>query len=968
MQHTRNSSSAFIMPRWLANPFSSLCCGYCPGIGLRQEHDYEPVLFDSDEAEAVQYLLQHIEGPPELLVTGRSVGALKLLSYSNNVDVQRSAALTYAEASSGSDVYLTEDILQPILVLARSTDSGVLRAISGCLSNVTNVPSNASLLIVAGFLDIMTRLLTSENLDVQCNACACVEHLAAIDAIGLQIAKAGSLDSLVRLAGSDVLKVQKSAADALAILVEKNKLLVQHLLCLPIIPTYVSLLQSGDSHLRHCGAVGLNQLTNDESGKRALIQFDLKENVVQQLAKMIEPSLKGTQSTPTTTFLLRSLVQLTKASSSVRCSLVQAGGLDHLLPIVSKSTDIVVVADLLTVVSNLSIERDNNTETGLLKSEYALLYTMTAVLMWTLKVKLDGVNGIPTNRDVTDDERFQREALSFSTGLPEFIMNIPVRKRSNFQSASLRNTTNTNINADTAANVNDTSAYIRNNSVTPTDTTVYPSHLSTHFTTPTVVAISCTFTREGEMDSLCNPALTSQTYSTRSEMERIQASVCATVRNLLEDRLLRDCVLPHWGGVREWGVGGDVGPVLVLIILNIVYYTRGSPSLGTGEQKGSWDNFNRDVVSEALGVLGIMCLHPPVRSVVCGGFEGHFLISLVQLTQSEHIKVSTASALVLCVLLSQGNANNKQSSREYDGKSVGEEYLHWLLENGLMSFLSSFLSSDSVKKRRLAILVVYYLSLKDKDTKRELMSSGVYAQVRELQRLHHMAVPDCKKLVDSIAINVLRTTHDNNKHDIIEPTNTSSCNSTNTDVPTSTISRRMPSTDPDDDAYSIYIGKHRQVNGENMKESLAQSIFESMLFRTSPSHAACTTNKSEYSSDDPTLEGSISPVSHDYISCCHENGNESESDGGCESDSEIVSDTEEDSVYETMSARTGRNVATVDRLVGHSSGSQYTASQPEVVSMPPTLAHSLTQPRRTQSRRNAPSNTSSSVRLELDTF
>ncbi|KAI9780089.1 MAG: Vacuolar protein 8 [Candelina submexicana] len=65
--------------------------------GRSKDALYEPVLADS-EREAVADLLQYLENRAETdFFTGEPLRALSTLVYSDNVDLQRSASLTFAE-------------------------------------------------------------------------------------------------------------------------------------------------------------------------------------------------------------------------------------------------------------------------------------------------------------------------------------------------------------------------------------------------------------------------------------------------------------------------------------------------------------------------------------------------------------------------------------------------------------------------------------------------------------------------------------------------------------------------------------------------------------------------------------------------------------------------------------------------------------------------------------------------------
>jgi len=134
------------------------CCSCGGGIllsgfwayveGDSQDAGYDPILAES-EREAVADLLQYLENRNEVDFFSRGpLGALSTLVYSDNVDLQRSAALAFAEITEkGTHAYdilsndpdvreVDRDTLEPILSLLQSQDIEVQRAASAALGNL----------------------------------------------------------------------------------------------------------------------------------------------------------------------------------------------------------------------------------------------------------------------------------------------------------------------------------------------------------------------------------------------------------------------------------------------------------------------------------------------------------------------------------------------------------------------------------------------------------------------------------------------------------------------------------------------------------------------------------------------------------------------------------------------------------------------------------------------------------------
>jgi vacuolar protein 8 len=120
---------------------------------------------------------------------------LTTLSFSDNVDLQRSAALAFAEITEKEVRPVGRETLDPILFLLSSHDTEVQRAASAALGNLAvnstspvvaarrhtlTTPSadNKLLIVKLGGLEPLIRQMLSPNVEVQCNAVGCVTNLA----------------------------------------------------------------------------------------------------------------------------------------------------------------------------------------------------------------------------------------------------------------------------------------------------------------------------------------------------------------------------------------------------------------------------------------------------------------------------------------------------------------------------------------------------------------------------------------------------------------------------------------------------------------------------------------------------------------------------------------------------------------------------------------------------------------------
>lgn len=127
---------------------------------------------------------------------GSPLTALTTLSFSDNVDLQRSAALAFAEITEKEVRPVGRDTLDPILFLLSSQDTEVQRAASAALGNLAvnstfracsfhpahvddaSAADNKLLIVKLGGLEPLIRQMLSPNVEVQCNAVGCVTNLA----------------------------------------------------------------------------------------------------------------------------------------------------------------------------------------------------------------------------------------------------------------------------------------------------------------------------------------------------------------------------------------------------------------------------------------------------------------------------------------------------------------------------------------------------------------------------------------------------------------------------------------------------------------------------------------------------------------------------------------------------------------------------------------------------------------------
>ncbi|KAF8665167.1 hypothetical protein AX16_000631 [Volvariella volvacea WC 439] len=342
----------------------SSCCDSC--FQGRRSQNYEPLL-QENEREAVADLLQYLENRQTTnFFTGSPLSALTTLSFSDNVDLQRSAALAFAEITEKEVRAVGRDTLDPILFLLSSHDSEVQRAASAALGNLAVNTDNKLLIVKLGGLEPLIRQMLSPNVEVQCNAVGCITNLATHDDNKTKIAKSGALVPLTRLARSKDMRVQRNATGALLNMThsDENR---QQLVNAGAIPVLVSLLNSPDTDVQYYCTTALSNIAVDGTNRKKLAQTEPK--LVSSLVNLMDsPSLKVQCQAA---LALRNLA----SDEKYQLDIVKADGLIPLLRLL-QSTYLPLILSSAACVRNVSIHPQNESpiiEAGFLRPLINLL-------------------------------------------------------------------------------------------------------------------------------------------------------------------------------------------------------------------------------------------------------------------------------------------------------------------------------------------------------------------------------------------------------------------------------------------------------------------------------------------------------------------------------------------------------------------------------------------------------------------
>ncbi|KAI7711274.1 Vacuolar protein, partial [Hortaea werneckii] len=281
--------------------------------------------------------------------SGEPLAALSTLVYSQNIDLQRSASLTFAEITERDVRPVDRATLEPILFLLESPDIEVQRAASAALGNLAVDGQNKVLIVSLGGLTPLIRQMNSPNVEVQCNAVGCITNLATHEENKARIARSGALAPLTRLAKSKDMRVQRNATGALLNMThsDDNR---QQLVAAGAIPVLVSLLSSPDTDVQYYCTTALSNIAVDSANRKRLAQTETK--LVQSLVHLMKGQAPKVQCQAA--LALRNLA----SDEKYQLEIVRAGGLPPLLHLL-QSSYLPLILSAVACIRNISIHPMN---------------------------------------------------------------------------------------------------------------------------------------------------------------------------------------------------------------------------------------------------------------------------------------------------------------------------------------------------------------------------------------------------------------------------------------------------------------------------------------------------------------------------------------------------------------------------------------------------------------------------------
>ncbi|CAH03078.1 protein anchor VAC8 [Kluyveromyces lactis] len=321
-----------------------LCCSCLRGESSLEDSTGLPIA--ENEREAVTSLLEFLENKDQYdFYSGKPLRALTTLVYSDNLNLQRSAALAFAEITEKYVSPVSRDVLEPILMLLTNPDPQIRIASCAALGNLAVNNENKLLIVEMGGLEPLIEQMKSDNVEVQCNAVGCITNLATQDDNKIEIAQSGALVPLTKLARSSNIRVQRNATGALLNMThsgENRKELVDA----GAVPVLVSLLSSMDADVQYYCTTALSNIAVDESNRRYLSKHAPK--LVTKLVSLMNSTSPRVKCQAT--LALRNLA----SDTNYQLEIVRAGGLPDLVQLIQSDSLPLVLASV-ACIRNISI-------------------------------------------------------------------------------------------------------------------------------------------------------------------------------------------------------------------------------------------------------------------------------------------------------------------------------------------------------------------------------------------------------------------------------------------------------------------------------------------------------------------------------------------------------------------------------------------------------------------------------------
>ncbi|KAL3892206.1 hypothetical protein ACJMK2_004438 [Sinanodonta woodiana] len=318
------------------------------------EHDNSGEILLDSEKQAVKSLLLYLENveTKNFVLKGDQIRALNVLTYSDNVELQRSAALCFSEISQKMKCPMTHGMARPLIDLLKSRDTQVQKAatLAVCSFALSRPDKNKDLMLRCDAFPALLKLLNSESVEVQSNTCACIITLATKDQLKTFIVTENGFNPLLNLLMSHDLRVQCNAAGAILNLthLESNRNAIVNRGAIPVL---VEALHSPDGDVQyHCLASLCNIALNKKY--RTMMTAVGHHDVLKRLIRLISSESEKVKCQAC--IALRNLA----ADDDNQCFIAQYGGVPTLHQALKSNNPETKIA-VMGCIRNLSLHKMN---------------------------------------------------------------------------------------------------------------------------------------------------------------------------------------------------------------------------------------------------------------------------------------------------------------------------------------------------------------------------------------------------------------------------------------------------------------------------------------------------------------------------------------------------------------------------------------------------------------------------------
>ncbi|XP_041361582.1 vacuolar protein 8-like [Gigantopelta aegis] len=265
------------------------CVQVPPNGNSLNGEEYGTMLLDSEKI-AVENLLSYLETDAGQVpvISDEHLHALQILTYSDNEELQRSAALCFVEISERMQAPLTESMAQPLVELLKSSDVLVQKTASLAVSNFAlNGPEvNKDVLVSCDVLSPLVNLLNSKNTEVQCNTCGSITTLATAESLKQKIICENGIKPLLTLLSSPDLRVQRNAAGAILNLThsQSNR---NELVSRGALPALVEQVFSPDEEIQYYCTAALSNIAVHEKHRAMMVAIG-DHDILKQMINFLQ--------------------------------------------------------------------------------------------------------------------------------------------------------------------------------------------------------------------------------------------------------------------------------------------------------------------------------------------------------------------------------------------------------------------------------------------------------------------------------------------------------------------------------------------------------------------------------------------------------------------------------------------------------------------------------------------------------